>query len=162
MGPFLVAEWGTYVNAWLLMVMLMGGPRIATQLAAVPNVRIFRGKQPDPVKLLLIGAGDGTELFIRALNRESSAQFRIVGIVDEMDFNLRRRIHGVEVLGALNDLETIVRRLDLKDKRPQRLVITEEQLSPVGLQSMLDGADKLGLTLCRIPRVMELRADIDR
>jgi FlaA1/EpsC-like NDP-sugar epimerase len=162
LGPFSVAEWGTYLNAWLLMVMLMSGPRIATRLAAVPNVRISRGKQADPVKLLLIGAGDGTELFIRALNRDSSSQFRIVGIVDEMGFNLRRRIHGVEVLGALNDLEAIVRKLDLKGKRPQRLVITEEQLSPAGLQSMLDEADKLGLTLSRIPRVTELRADINR
>lgn len=161
-GPFSAAEWGTYINAWLLMVMLMSGPRMATRLAAVPNLPNRRVKQDDRVKLLLVGAGDGTELFIRALNRDPAARFRVVGIVDEMGLNLRRRIHGVEVLGSLNDLEATVARLDRKGMRPQRLVITEENLSPAGLQAMLDDAENIGLTLSRIPRVTELRADLDR
>lgn len=167
-GPFSVAEWGTYVNAWFLMIMLMSGPRVATRLAAVPTCTRLPGRrqagrrQDDCVALLLVGAGDGTELFIRALNRDPAARFRIVGIVDEMGFNLRRRIHGVEVLGALNDLEAIVGKLDRKGMRPQRLVITEEHLSPAGLQAMLDEAENLGLILSRIPRVTELRGDIDR
>lgn len=139
-GPFSIAEWGTYINAWLLMIMLMSGPRVATRLAAVPNMRNPRAKMDDRVKLLLVGAGDGTELFIRALNRDPAARFRIIGIVDEMGFNLRRRIHGVEVLGAPNDLDAIVSNLDRKGMRPQRLVITEEHLSPASLQGMLDEA----------------------
>ena len=161
-GPFSIAEWGTYINAWLLMIMLMSGPRVATRLAAVPNMPALRARTDDRVKLLLVGAGDGTELFIRALNRDVASRFRVIGIVDEMGFNLRRRIHGVEVLGALSDLEAIVEKLNRKGLRPHRLVITEEHLSPTGLQAMLDEAEHLGLTLSRIPRVTELRAEIDR
>ena len=166
-GPFSIAEWGTYVNAWFLMIMLMSGPRVATRLAAVPNTRLS-GRRPsgrrhdDCVALLLVGAGDGTELFIPALDRDPAPRFRVVGIVDEMGANFRRSIHGVEVLGALNDLETVIRKLELKDSRPWRLVITEEHLSPASLKSMLDEAERLGLTLSRIPRVTELRADLDR
>lgn len=161
-GPFSVAEWGTYVNAWLLMVMLMSGPRVAARIAAAPTMRTTGVSPNHRVGLLLVGAGDGTELFIRALERDPAARFRIVGIVDEMGLNLRRRIHGVEVLGALGDLEAVVRRLDRKGERPRRLVITEEHLSPASLQAMLNEAEKLDLTLCRIPQVTELRADIDR
>lgn len=161
-GPISVAEWGTYINAWLLMVMLMSGPRVATRLAAAPMARNAGTRRNDRIRLLLVGAGDGTELFIRALERDPAARFKIVGIVDEMGLNLRRRIHGVEVLGALNDLEEVVRRLERKGERPRRLVITEEQLPAASLQAMLDEAERLGLTLSRIPQVTELRADVDR
>ncbi|MEX2454104.1 MAG: nucleoside-diphosphate sugar epimerase/dehydratase, partial [Rhodospirillaceae bacterium] len=111
------------------------------------------------IPLLLVGAGDGTELFIRALSRDPGARYRVVGIVDEMGTNLRRSIHGVEVLGALVDLPAIVAALDARGRRPHRLVVTEEHLSPVGLQAMLDEAESLGLSLSRIPRLTQLRAD---
>ena len=157
-----VAEWGTYINAWLLMVVLMSGPRVAARLAAAPGFRRETVDRNDRVALLLLGAGDATELFLRALRRDPESRFRVVGIVDEMGANFRRSIHGIEVLGSPGNLETVVQKLERKGKRPSRLVITEEHLSPAGLKSMLDEAERLGLKLSRIPRLTELRADVDR
>lgn len=161
-GPFSIAEWGTYLNAWLLMVALLSGPRVLARISAVPRLDRTSRSEDSKIPLLLVGAGDGTELFIRALRKDPAARFRIVGIVDEMGANFRRAIHGVEVLGALRDLPSVVRKLDRGGDRPKRLVITEEQLSPTSLKSMLDEAEQLGLTLSRIPRVTELRGDLDR
>ena len=139
-GPFSIAEWGTYLNAWLLMVALLSGPRVLARISAVPRLDRTGRSDDSKIPLLLVGAGDGTELFIRALQKDPAARFRIVGIVDEMGANFRRSIHGIEVLGALRDLPTVVRNLDRRGDRPQRLVITEEQLSPTSLKSMLDEA----------------------
>ncbi|MGB0631762.1 MAG: polysaccharide biosynthesis protein, partial [Alphaproteobacteria bacterium] len=161
-GPFSVAEWGTYLNAWLLMIALLSGPRVIARVSAAPRTERRKGHGHARIPLLLVGAGDGTILFIRALQKDSAARFRVVGIVDEMGANFRRSIHGVEVLGALRDLASVVRTLDRKGDRPRRLVITEEHLSPTSLKSMLDEAEQLGLTLSRIPRVTELRGDLDR
>ena len=161
-GSFSAADWGTYLNAWLLMVALMSGPRVLARIAAAPRSDSKRRGNYARIPLLLAGAGDGTELFIRALQRDSSARYRVVGIVDEMGANFRRSIHGVEVLGSLNDLGDVVRKLERKGTRPRRLVITEEHLSPDNLKAILDEAEHLGLTLSRIPRVTELRADLDR
>lgn len=160
-GSLSVAAWGTYINAWLFMVVLMSGPRVAARLAAVPNHRITTNGHDDRVALLLVGAGDATDLFLRALRRDPTSRFQVVGIVDEMGANFRRSIHGVEVLGSPGNLEAVVQKLDQKGKRPSKLVITEEHLSPASLKSMLDEAERLGLTLSRIPRLTELRADID-
>ena len=154
-----LATWGTCVVALLLLVCLMSGPRLAARLSAVRRSHGGAVSGYERIPLLLVGAGDGTELFIRALSRDPGARFRVVGIVDEMGTNLRRSIHGVEVLGALNDLERVMEKLARKGERPRRLVITEERLSPVALQAMLDEAERLGLTLNRIPRLTELRAD---
>lgn len=161
-GSLSVAEWGTYINAWLLMVVLLSGPRVAARLAAAPSVRPKIENRDDYVALLLLGAGDATELFLRALRRDPASRFRVVGIVDEMGANFRRSIHGIEVLGSPENLEAVVQKLDKKGKRPSRLVVTEEHLSPASLKAMLDEAERLGLTLSRIPRLTELRADIDR
>ena len=161
-GSISVAEWGTYINAWLLMVVLMSGPRVAARLAAVPNFRREMSGRNDRVALLLLGAGDAKELFLRALRRDPESRFRVVGIVDEMGANFRRSIHGIEVLGSPENLEAVVQKLERKGRRPSRLVITEEHLSPAGLKSMLDEAERLGLKLSRIPRLTELRADVDR
>jgi FlaA1/EpsC-like NDP-sugar epimerase len=161
-GSLSVAEWGTYINAWLFMVVLMSGPRVGARLAAEPNIRTKPSGRDDHISLLLLGAGDATELFLRALGRDPESRFRVVGIVDEMGANFRRSIHGVEVLGSPGNLETVVRKLDRKGNRPSRLVITEEHLSPASLKSMLEEAERLGLTLSRIPRLTELRAGIDQ
>lgn len=161
-GTLSVAAWGTYINAWLFMVVLMSGPRVAARLAAAPSMRMQSGGQDDHVALLLVGAGDATELFLRALRRDPASRFRVVGIVDEMGANFRRSIHGIEVLGSPGNLESVVQKLDAKGRRPSRLVITEEHLSPASLKSMLDEAERLGLTLSRIPRLTELRGDLDR
>lgn len=161
-GPLSVASWGTYINAWLFMVVLMSGPRVAARLAAAPSGGARAGGRDDHVNLLLLGAGDSSELFLRALGRDPASRFRVVGIVDEMGANFRRSIHGVEVLGSPGNLEIVVQKLDRKGKRPTRLVITEEHLSPASLKSMLDEAERLGLTLSRAPRLTELRADVDR
>lgn len=161
-GSLSVATWGTYVNAWLFMVVLMSGPRVAARLASVPGFRRRANRRDDDVSLLLLGAGDATELFLRALRRDPTTRFNVVGIVDEMGANFRRAIHGVEVLGSPGNLEDVVQNLESKGNRPDRLVITEEHLSPASLKSLLDEVERLGLTLSRAPRVTELRGDLDR
>ncbi len=149
----------TLIITWLLLVMFLGGPRMAyrlitdrTRAAEAVNV-----KRP----LLLIGAGDGSELFLRAIDRDPAVDIRVVGIVDEMGDHLRRSIHGVEVLGAMKDIEAVVEALDRRGDRPQALVITEDGLSPVALRELLDRAERLGLTLSRIPRLTELRSGLN-
>lgn len=154
------AAWGTYFVAWLLQIVLLSGPRVAVRLYAARRAENSGISGYERIPLLLVGAGDGTELFIRALARDPGARFRVVGIVDEMGTNLRRSIHGVEVLGGLNDLPGIVAMLEARGLRPHRLVVTEEHLSPVGLQAMLDEAESLGLALSRIPKMTQLRADV--
>jgi O-antigen biosynthesis protein WbqV len=78
-----------------------------------------------------------------------------------MGNHLRRSIHGVEVLGAMKDIETVVEALDRRGDRPQALVITEDGLSPVALRELFDRAERLGLNLSRIPRLTELRSGLN-
>ena len=151
----------TLAITWLVLIAMLSGPRIIDRLVTDRRSAIdentVRGREP----LLLIGAGDGTELFLRALARDQDTNHRVVGIVDEMGTHLRRHIHGVEVLGAVDQLEKVVDELERRGSRPSRLVITEDNLSPVAMRAMLDQAESLGLTLSRIPRLTELRSGVN-
>ena len=151
----------TLAICWFVLVALIGGPRVIyrvlSDLRSNGDAQENRRKAP----LLLMGAGDGTELFLRALARDPMADHRVVGIVDEMGTYLRRSIHGVEVLGALDQIGQVVDELDRRGERPERLVITEDNLSHVSVRALLDQAETLGLALSRIPRLTELRGGIN-
>ena len=149
----------TLIITWLLLVVFLGGPRMAYRLITDRH----RADEADNVKrpVLLIGAGDGSELFLRAIERDPAVDVRVVGIVDEMGNHLRRSIHGVEVLGAMRDIESVVGALERRGDRPQALVITEDGLSPVALRELLDRAERLDLNLSRIPRLTELRSGLN-
>ena len=149
----------TLIITWLLLVVFLGGPRMAYRLVADHRLAAEAVNVRRP--LLLIGAGDGSELFLRALERDPTADLRVVGIVDEMGNHLRRGIHGVEVLGAMRDIEAVVEALDRRGDRPQALVVTEDGLSPAALRALLDRAERLGVTLSRVPRLTELRSGLN-
>ena len=146
--------------SWFISVSLLGAPRMMARMTIDNRNAPGAPNGKNTVPLLLAGSGDGTELFLRALARDSHSSFRVVGIVDEMGTNLRSSIHGVEILGSIDDLSPVIEELERRGDRPERLVLTEDSLSPVAVRSLLEEAIGLGLTLSRIPRLTELRSGI--
>jgi O-antigen biosynthesis protein WbqV len=146
---------------WLVLFALLAGPRLIARLATQRQpARTVDRRRYRQIPLLLVGTGDNTELFLRALDRDAAALYRVVGIVDEMGAYLRGSIHGVEVLGRIDEIKAVVERLDADGNRPQRLVVTEDGLSPAAMRSLLDEAAALGMTLSRTPKMTELTAGV--
>ena len=146
---------------WLAMFALLAGPRLASRLSTQRSPGLARDRRRyGRIPLLLVGTGDTTELFLRALERDPTALYRVVGIVDEMGAYLRGSIHGVEVLGRVDEIRAVVDRLEADGNRPQKLVVTEDRLSAAAMRSLLDEAAALGMTLSRTPRVTELSSSV--
>ncbi|MBX9635795.1 MAG: polysaccharide biosynthesis protein [Magnetospirillum sp.] len=146
---------------WFVLLALLGGPRFlyrswkdrrrAVKLAASGQSRI-------PV--LLVGAGDEAELFIRATSA-ADAEYRAVGLISERGARVGRNIHGIDVLGATDELEMVVEQLRVKGLAPQRLIVTDHRLDGAVVRRLLDDADRLGLALARIPRLTDLKDGVD-
>ena len=147
----------TVIAAWFVLSGFLSGPRVAFRIVRRRYNAASDQDEPHKEPLLLVGAGDGSELFLRAMLQSSNPPYKVVGILDEMGNFLRRSIHGIEVLGTMSDLAKTVELLDRRGVRPTRLVVTEDRLSPVALRSLLDEAESLGLKLSRIPRLTEFR-----
>lgn len=105
------------------------------------------------IPVLLIGAGDGADLFIREMSRGREAPYRVVGIVDDSGSRVGRNIRGVPVLGDLNDLEAVTK--TLRDQRlgPQRIIITRREIDGPVVAGISEVADALGLSVARMPRL---------
>jgi FlaA1/EpsC-like NDP-sugar epimerase len=68
------------------------------------------GEQGAPV--VVMGAGDAAVGLLKELSR--SHEWRVVGLLDDDDKKRGRLLHGVRVIGALDDLPRIAQRLKLR------------------------------------------------
>jgi O-antigen biosynthesis protein WbqV len=146
---------------WFAMMALLGGPRFIYRLAKDRRF-VWRetGKRQPRVPILLVGAGDGAELFIRALDRTPDANYRVVGIITDNLNRVGRHIHGVEVLGTSDGLADVVRTLTARGDSPQRLVLTKDEPDGAKVRALFDSAAGLGMTLARLPKLTELKSGI--
>ena len=73
---------------WFVLVFLLGAPRIAYRLFHDGNLRhVLEQGNPLAVPVLLVGAGDSAESFIRAMRR-TIAPFAVLGILDRIHWQL--------------------------------------------------------------------------
>ena len=90
----------------LLLVVLMGGNRLAYRAWKEHrmSLALLTNRQP----LLVLGAGSAAEGLIRELGK--SREWRVVGLLDDAPRKQGRDIHGVPVLGRLEDVASIARK----------------------------------------------------
>jgi UDP-GlcNAc:undecaprenyl-phosphate GlcNAc-1-phosphate transferase len=87
------------------------------------------GKEKIPV--LIYGAGDAGEFAIREIERNRDLPYLIVGLLDD-DASLRnRKIHGVRVLGGINEFDGIA-----KAKNIHGLIIASQKITVKGNESL--------------------------
>jgi O-antigen biosynthesis protein WbqV len=151
------------VIQWMLLVFLLGAPRLAYRVwkdARLQKLVDFTKSSRIPV--LLLGAGDASELFIRATSGDKHAGYRAVGLMDERDRRVGRAIHGVPVMGRPAEIEEIVERLARRGERPQRLIISERPADGGALGPLIAKAEALGMTVSRLPSLTEFRAAVGK
>ena len=145
---------------WFVLTALLGGPRILYRLLKDRRLDLSLAKAGHRrVPVLLVGAGDGAEIFIRAMQYEPQAHYQVVGIVDEKGTRVGRDILGVPVLGGPAELAEIVERCAKRSRRPERLILTKDNLEAELMRDLFARADALGLTLARVPRMTDLRSE---
>lgn len=147
---------------WFVLMALLGGPRFLYRLVKDRHFELTvdaSGKAGVPV--LLVGAGDEAEGFIRDLARQPGPAYRVVGLLDEKGRRVGQHIRNVPVLGTPDELPAVMRRLALRAERPQRLVVTRRGLDPTFMRHLLDLAETHGMAMARLPRLTEFESGID-
>ena len=147
-----------FIN-WFVLMALIGGPRVAYRWFKDRRFE-FKLEQSGHrrIPVLLIGAGDEAELFIRALSRDPEATYKVVGLVSVGEGRVGRNIQGYEVLDTLENLPSTIESLKKRGQKPQRLILTKDDLDGAVVRSTLETAEALGLTLARLPRLTELKS----
>ena len=147
------------VIQWLALIAMLGGPRFTYRVLRDGrwDVRKLGSRRGSPV--LLLGASDGAALFIRTMSSDREAPYHVVGVLDEMGGYVNRSIHGVPVLDTVDRLEQVLDGLSPQD-RPRKLIIassSSDRLKGEALSRLLDLAEKRGLTVARLPSLVEFK-----
>ncbi len=91
---------------WLLSLVLIGGSRFALRILAEQSMSArSSGKSK---RAIIIGAGDAGALVVRELQKTSQLNLIPVGFLDDDPAKQKHSIHGVTVIGAVNDLSSAI------------------------------------------------------
>lgn len=149
--------------AWFILLAGLGGSRMAFRLLRERRLSaLWIRSGGGRVNVLLIGAGDEADLFMRAITSNPQAPFHVVGIVGENDKRVGRTIHGVHVLGTVDQLPQIVEKLRATANAPSRIILTRSitRFNGALVAQLLENAAALGLSLSRLPSLTDIRNDV--
>lgn len=94
---------------FLLTTLLISFTRIAIRLYfskfGKVNIHIKDGNR---INLLIIGAGDAGETVIREITQLRNSNYKIVGILDDNVNRIGSTIHGVKILGSIENIKSII------------------------------------------------------
>jgi len=147
---------------WFVLIALLGGPRLAYRLFKDRGLdHILERVKHQSVPVLLISAKEGADTFIREMKRDPRAVYHVVGVLADTPSRVGREIYRVPILGTIDSLETVVEHLDRRGKRPQKLLITAQNLPGEQVRQLLDRADALAIPLARLPRLTDFQRNLD-
>src|SRR5574341_874927 len=133
---------------WILCLALVGGVRLALR-AFRESSRRYR--QAVRIRALIVGAGDAGEMLVRETERNLAMNYEIVGFVDDDRKKQRRRIHGIEVVGTVDQLRHLC-----KAREIQELLIATPSASRDQRQRILQCCRESGVPFKSVPPLNEL------
>ena len=136
----------------LTLVMALGTPRVIYRMRLAQRAA-RAGGQDAAQSVLLVGAGDGADLFLRALEfGEGREAFRVIGLLSLREGQTSRRIHGHTILGSIAQAPAVLARLRAEGRLPSAIVVTQADLDGARLSTLLAHADVEGVPVRRVPR----------
>ena len=131
----------------VFLLLLLGAPRL--------SYRIFKDRTlslrqiGNGTRVIVVGAGEGGETLVRDMLRD--AEYVPVGFVDDRRALARRRIHGVPVLGVVENLPALVERY-----RVDLVVIAIPSANNLEMQSIVEVCERAGCTFRTLPRLQDV------
>ncbi len=130
----------------ILLVMFLSGPRMLYRWSKDQRLSLARGE-----RVLIVGAGEAGEMLVRDLKRKHRESYTPVAFVDDHSRRQGRDIHGVPVLGTVEDITqiSIKREIDL-------IMLAIPSASTQQLRRAVEQCEKSGLPFRAVPRLKDL------
>lgn len=129
------------------LVFLLGGPRLAYRLWKDHSLSLKNISGGE--RVIVIGAGTGGEMIVRDMLRDG--EYVPVGLVDDDRALLKARIHGVPVLGPIENLPSIVERYAV-----DALIIAVPSASNVEMQRIVDLCEQCRRPFRTLPKMQDI------
>ena len=132
----------------LVLIMLLGLPRFIYRTIHDQHLlQKRRAGAETSIPVLLIGNGDSTELFIREVLHSPDLPYHPLGLITLEEEEVGRHIHGVPILGTIEELSDIIVSMNKEKQFPKQIIITEASILKSKKQLVSKAAVAHGLTL---------------
>lgn len=146
-----------FIANGLLVFLLVGSFRICIRLVCAMPIgfdlmRLSRKMRGEKLKkLLIVGAGSAADKLIRELPENKELDYDLVGLVDDDPKKYRRTLHGVPVLGTIDNLQEVVERNDIDE-----IAIVVPSATPRQMRRIVDACKKTPATYKTVPGIGEI------
>lgn len=150
------------VIAWAFTIVLLAGPRAAYRVYRNQrDMRKGKAANGSAKNVLLIGATDNAEAFIRTIQEGQRASVHVLAIVDERGRRTGRAIRGIPVVGPLDKLPQTLERFEARGRRAEAIVLTrsrEEYQRHAKLEELVDLAARQKVELLTLPNLLDMKS----
>lgn len=111
------------------------------------------------IPLLIVGAGDAADLYLRALARDPNSTYLPVACLDKTADHIGMTLRGVPIAGRIEDFEKVVCELQRTNRQPRHVVFTEapSTFGDAASDELLKSAERLGIAVSRLSQMTELK-----
>lgn len=151
-GNYLGFPRSVLVIDWLLSTILVGGLRFSSRLIA--EARSTAADEPGDNfyrRVLIIGAGDAGALVAREIQKNPQLNLELVCFLDDDKAKQKMQIHGIPVVGPLDDLQRVITR-----RRIHEVLIAIPTAPGEVVRKVINDCHQKGVTFRTMPGVYEL------
>ena len=127
----------------LLLITLMAGSRISYR--TWKEWRLYGNTNEQGTPVLVLGAGDAAVGLLKELSR--SADWRVMGLLDDDPNKRQRLLHGARVLGSIDELPRVARPLKVK-----HVIIAMPSVTYPIRRRILEVCNKARVTILTVPK----------
>ncbi|MEW6503384.1 MAG: nucleoside-diphosphate sugar epimerase/dehydratase [Chloroflexota bacterium] len=140
-----------FVIDWLLSLAMVGGLRFAFRFLAETRRRFGEMQAGRVKRVLIVGAGDAGALVVKELQKNPQLNLIPVGFLDDNPTKQRQQIHGVPVVGTINEMTRWLEKL-----RVDEVIIAIPSAPGRVVRMVADVARLKGIPFRTMPGIYEL------
>ncbi len=135
-----------FILDWLILIFLVTGIRLAIPVFS----EYFFSARTKEKNILIFGAGNTGEAFLREIKRDKNLKYHPVGFIDDDRAKIGKKIRGIPVLGARNNLSDII-----KSRKIDTLFVAIPTLGKEDFQLITSLCRENGVNLRKINRIFD-------
>ena len=147
--------WVAYPRSVIILTGVLSGLFLAGIRLAVRWFREWlRVLSPSARRVLIVGAGHAGELLVRDMLSDAGYHYRPVGLVDDDPIKRKMKIHGVSVVGKIEDIAALTRGLAAHE-----IIVAIPSASTALKQRILAASEGCKVPIKLLPSVKQLLAN---
>lgn len=144
---------------WFVFTAVLGGARFFYRLYRDFLEGDLLQKEQSKNNILIVGATDDAELFLRDISKKKVSPYCVLGILDDRDALKNSTIQGVKVLSKIDELKDVLETFKKKNSVIKKVVVADENFRGDALKELVAKGVEHHFDVMRLPKITDLKGN---